>query len=305
MRFRFLRHKAFWFILFSAGFLLPLLLNLGFWHSYFYKTSNPAQPQPVQTVSTSSFKVFDSLLYPDKPSIGMEKIWVTHLGFWRNYKDQSSPDEAACRQLARTAVQQGNRYFVVNIEHWPFDIRTASTADVQKTMQKIIQVIDWMKSERPSLKIGVYGFPPIRDYWVPLAKDANRSTKWQAANEFLRPLTAKVDFIAPSLYTFYTDQDAWAAYARANIAEAQRFGKPVLPFLWPRYHMSNRLLAYSYIPGDFWLKQLQTVRSTGAQGAILWDWNGFSRPASTALNPQDSWWQKTIKFIRQSSKVSA
>lgn len=246
------------------------------------------------------FKVYDSLLYPQKPTnIGLEPIRLTGEGFWKG-GDRSVPYEPACRETARKA--DSSRKFVIDIEHWPVDVRNAPQDHVKVTIDKILQAIAWMKSENPKLQIGVYGFPPMRDYWSPVSKNAGRIAQWQTANEFLRPIAKQADFLAPSIYTFYPDVEGWITYATANIAQAKRFGKPVLPVLWTRYHVSNRFLRHQFIPGSFWRQQLETVRSA-ADGVILWDWYADSKSKSKALDTTQEWWNETIAFVKKLQSV--
>lgn len=256
---------------------------------------------PIQTASfarSPNFTVYDALIYSDKPEIGMTPILVTGRGYSK--QEGGEPDEESCRQLAREAAQKYSK-FVINIERWNLDTRRASKAEVQTNVEKILQVIRWMKSERPKLQIGFYGAPPHRDYWTPVRNNVGGIVDWQKANDDLKPIADAVDFIAPSLYTFYDDVDGWVKYAKANIAEAQRFGKPVLPFLWARYHVSNRQSKLKFLPGDYWKTQLQTVRESGAQGVILWDWFGFTGSSARSLDTNQDWWKETMKFIANKS----
>lgn len=246
---------------------------------------------------SANFIVYDSLRYTKKPNIGMSAIWVTGGGFWKN-SNLEEPDETACRKTAREAAAK-NIPFVIDIEHWPTDIRRHSKAEVQQSMNKIIQIVQWMKDERPKLKIGLYSIVPMRDYAAALFGDAVKLAKWQDANAFLAPLAKELDFIAPSLYTTRTDRVGWVKYAIASISEARKYRKPVIPFVWPRYHEFIKLpLKHTFIPSDYWLRQLQTVRKY-ADGVILWDWSGFTVPNTGILDTSQPWWITTKKFVEQ------
>lgn len=232
-------------------------------------------------------------MYGGKPDIGMTPILVTGRGYSK--PKSSEPDEAACRQLARETSEKFSK-MVIDIEQWPLDSRRASKEEVQESMDKIIRIIRWMKSERPKLKLGFYGSPPHRDYWGPLRGNAQVIKAWKDANDVLKPIADATDFLCPSLYTFYDDVPGWVRYANANIEEAQRFGKPVHPFLWCRYHVSNRLRTNQFIEGDYWRTQLETVRDSGVDGVVLWDWFGFDRSKPNAIDTTQGWWQETVKF---------
>ncbi|MBD1846002.1 hypothetical protein H6F89_21820 [Cyanobacteria bacterium FACHB-63] len=255
----------------------------------------------VQAQSTSAiklaknFQIYDSLMYREKPDLGLPKVQIYGGAFWQK-GDQARqiPVEKAVRDQAQYAATHFDR-FVIDIEHWPLDIRKDSPEAVQASMQKIIQIYDWMKDEVPKLSIGMYAFPPIRDYWTPARPTPAGMGAWRRANEFLRPLASRVDFLAPSLYTFYDNPRGWEVYAKANIIEAQQFGKPITPVLWCRFHVSNKKLRGIFIPDSFWLTQLQTVRNSGMEGVILWDSN--SKPGSR-FDPEWDWWQTTLKFAK-------
>lgn len=260
--------------------------------------SSFSKPQPVlvpkrRGVRSSKFTIYDSLIYSSKPNIGLTPILVSGRGY---SKGQSPiPEEASCRQLAREAAEKFSK-FVIDIEGWPLDSRRFSKEKVQESINRVLQVVGWMKSERPQLQIGFYGSPPHRDYWGPLRGNAKVIEDWQRANDHLKPIADALDFLCPSVYAFYDDIPGWVRYANANIEEAQRFGKPVYPFLWCRYHVSNRLRKLQFIEGDYWRTQLETVRDSGSEGVVLWDWFGFDRSKPNAIDPQADWWQATVKF---------
>jgi hypothetical protein len=249
----------------------------------------------------AKFTVYDHLIYLKRPSIDvMQPIAMAGNDVWQG-SDRSVPYEPACRRAARNAAKKGLFKLVLDIEHWPTNYAISSKPEVEETMRKIIQIMTWMRSEVPKLELGVYGFPPLREYWTPVrAKSLRELNTWRSLNEFLRPLADEADFITPSLYTFYEDVPGWITYASANIIEAQRFGKPVFPFLWPRYHLSNAKLKVDFIPGRFWATQLQTVRNSGVQGVVLWDWDATTRSATKGvLDPSLEWWQETVKFTQR------
>jgi hypothetical protein len=148
-----------------------------------------------------------------------------------------------------------------------------------------------VRKAAPGLKVGFYGLPPIRDYWrVQKGFGSPAYQAWRAENRALMPAGEAMDAIFPSLYTFYTDQAGWIRYATANIAEAKRYGKPVYPFLWPRYHDSNKRLAWQPLELDYWDKELATVFAQ-ADGAVIWDW-GKGKPWDESA----PWWMDVKKY---------
>jgi hypothetical protein len=240
----------------------------------------------------------------------LQRIRVRGHDFWRgkypNFQTDRA-DERACRFLARQMAPL-NCPVVIDIEHWPTDIRTASEEAVTESLQKLIEVLDWMRDERPTLKLGVYSLLPVRDYWVPvtylkakqdpstprgkidqLARDYDR---WSRATDFVRErLAAKVDFVCPSLYTFYDDEAGWELYARANLEESHKAGKPVYPFLWMQYHGETGV-GGKFIGADVWRRQLDVCRSH-ADGVVIW--GGWKR----RWDENAPWWQATEDFVRR------
>ncbi|MGG6269226.1 hypothetical protein ACQ4M3_40100 [Leptolyngbya sp. AN03gr2] len=242
----------------------------------------------------SAFTIFDALIYPEKPNIGLTPIQVDGRGFWKN-GDRSTPDREACQNTARAAVGKFS-HFVIDIEHWKVGRWSAPDAEITANIKKLVQVIEWMREAAPSLKYSLYSIPPMRDYWTPVRNHPAGMAGWRKVNQFLKPIADAADFITPSLYTFYEEIPGWVKYANANIEEAQQFGKPVYPFLWCRYHTSNRQRKNQFIEGDYWRTQLQTVRDRGANGVVLWDWFGHDNPRTHVLDAQQAWWQETVKF---------
>lgn len=249
---------------------------------------------PASTAKPASkFTVYDSLTYAKRPSLNLQAVSVNGGQYWSDDR-RIEPSEAACRDYARV-VAKGTKRLVIDIEHWAIDIRHASKTEVKDTIRKTIQIVDWMKNEVPTLAIGIYPFPPITDYWTPAAKVFGMGA-WQEANEFLRPIAERVDFLAPEIYTYYDDRDGWLRFATASLAQSLRYGRPVTPIVWPRYHNGNDKLKYQLVPGDFWRLQLKTVRESGVNGLILWDWE----PEKT-LDPNWGWWQETVQFVKAQS----
>ncbi len=226
-------------------------------------------------------------------------------------------DEGRVREHARIAASRGERW-VVNIEHWASDIRGEDPQAVQETVAKFVQMVEWAHDERPDVQIGIYGVLPVRDYWTPVHhakrvdqlqdtladsdssqwhRDLKRSQlaetqanmdAWRQANAALQELGDAVDFIAPSLYTFYGNTDQWVDYAIGNIVEAQQYGKPVMPFLMPNYHNMSGFQANEFIDGDFWRLQLDTV-ADNADSVVIWrGYGGFEG--------NEDWWTQTSEF---------
>ncbi|MEM7808293.1 MAG: hypothetical protein AAF561_09305 [Planctomycetota bacterium] len=249
-------------------------------------------------------------------SSGLGDIYVTYSDlFGRDANgnlDRDMVDEDRVRRAARIAADSGRKW-VVNIEDWAININEADPATVQETMDKFLQLIEWAKDERPEVEIGIYGIFPIRDYWTPVhysqrtsqladaidndrgdywigvfeglvAQEQAKYDAWEAANQFLQPLADAVDFIAPSLYTFYDNPTSWQVYAEHNLQQAAAYGKPVFPFLMPTLHNTS-----DTVNGDDFRAQLDFV-SDRADSVVIW--RGFS-----SWDSGEGWWQATEQFV--------
>lgn len=257
--------------------------------------------------SQPTFNTYDATLFSNKPDTtqyGLKGIILAYSQIFAN-GNYSTPNEAATRAFARSVANLG-KPVVFDIENWPVDIRTATTAQVNASITKLTQIVDWMHSEAPNVKVGFYGIMPLRDYWTPVlyaSYSASNPTyaqqvwlpkyqAWQAANDKLKPLAAKVDFIVPSLYTFYDDQSAWETYAAANIAEARRYGKPVSPFLMMYYHDSNATLGSQPLPTDAWQQEIDLTRAN-SDGVVIW--GGWQ----VQWDPNAGWWTVVHNALTQ------
>lgn len=120
--------------------------------------------------------------------------------------------------------------------------------------------------------------------------------KWQAANRAIAPLAQIVDFVVPQIYTPQTGEGGvahWMHMAKYNIEEAKQYGKPVYPIVWPRYFYSPN----AQIAPDLFRQQLEKVKSSGADGVIVWD-SGWT--PTGLINWQDFAWTDVIEtFIRR------
>jgi hypothetical protein len=226
------------------------------------------------------------------------------------------PDEQVVRQAARQYVgaDTATRPFLVtiDIESWPTDIRSSTTGGAAEAtnLARYARVADLVKQELPNAQVGFYGVMPICDYWTAYNYGMSLShagtgdwwdatfpehqaayASWQSANDFVRDgLASHVDVVFPSLYQFYDDLPGWEIYAQENIAEARRFGKPVHPFLWNRYHPSDPTLQNALLPATYWREQLDLTTEL-SDGAVMWGGVGEN------WDPQAAWWQATQSFL--------
>jgi hypothetical protein len=250
----------------------------------------PTTVKHTRPTVNNTFQVYESLLYGSQSvfqDAGLKHVKIIYTSdIWRQNEDMKEPDEALVRSAARNIVYTGTPV-VIDIEHWAL---TGDEALVSASIAKYISVVDWMKQERPEITFGYYGTLPVRNYWAPVGN--NGMDEWQKQNERLLMLGEHVDAVFPSIYTFYEDQNGWITYAKANIQEARRYGKPVYPFLWPEYHSSNAQLTGTDVTGNYWRRQLDLCKEY-ADGFVIW--GGWKR----TWNDNAPWWIATKKFLSE------
>jgi hypothetical protein len=197
--------------------------------------------------------------------------------------------ETRTRALARNMNGKID-VLVIDIEHWPIDLRGATRESIAVTVNKLVTMFGWMRQEAPGLKLAFYGHLSLSDAWASnqypgfgevaatggnpwynasLPRVSDSFADWQVANEILRPLADSVDYVMPSIYTGASTVSEWVAYARYTIEDSRRYGKPVIPFIWPQYHDAVPTLGGQYLPPEMWQAQLDTVRQY-ADGGMIW-----------------------------------
>lgn len=158
---------------------------------------------------------------------------------------------------------------VLDWESGPYKQLMYHNADEQvfkEAAQKWIDLIREVKRQRPNLKVGVYGMP-FRAF-----------NDWQK-NKFNQPgkltdLLREVDFIAPSLYILYPDEQIGhkrnLQYLKDNLDFALAYGKeldkPVIPFVWHRIHGSNKAYGNDIIPKKVFTEYVDYIASYSSNG---------------------------------------
>jgi ELWxxDGT repeat protein len=262
-------------------------------------------PDPTPSITgvaaaTAGFPLFDSTYHMDRPghlASGMSAVHVA-MGELRPFFDQVTYYEPAIRAAARKAAAAGGP-LVLDVENLPLDPRATADGEIQVTIEKFIQMVDWAHNEAPGLKVGFFSALPLHEYHVLVSGSAEAKAAWRAASERLAPIAAKVDFIAPGLYTFYEDRAGWLAYARAKVEQARRYNKPVYPFIWMNYHNGGDAdLAFRAMPADFWQFQLETLRDL-ADGAVVWGGD------AEHWDERAAWWAVTREFLDPPAPATA
>jgi hypothetical protein len=208
---------------------------------------------------------------------------------WRAGAPQTELDEPGLIAAVDQTATAGVKYAFIDIEAWPLLHVAPSIRDASIT--KLVRATEVVRRHRPDLQFGVYGSPPAVTYWPLVASDHAGYGEWRDANRALRRVAERVDFILPSLYTFYSDRTDWLKYAGATLDEARSYGKPVYPFLWFEYHNSNRLLGGQELDPAAWEEELRFCRDL-ADGVVLWGGSG------EAWSENAHWWRSALRVLR-------
>lgn len=225
---------------------------------------------------------------PDTSRLGIPKVTVAYTNqLWPKDASKAEPDldflrRTAIPKLLRTAPD----LIILDVEHW--DLSEQSDAQIARNIDRYVLMLRTFREAMPAeMRLGLYSMVPVRNYWAPVRGNASKISTWQKDNQRLQPIADLVDVIFPSLYTFYDDPAGWVTYAKANISEARKYGRPVHAFLWPQYHDSGE-----YIAADFWRLQLETVFDA-ADGLVIWT----PAKGKPRWNPEASWWLETVAFL--------
>jgi len=252
----------------------------------------------ARNISTAqkTFLLLDEMRFrgqPDMVEFGFQDIRVIYTGeLWRSKKAEKNPNLDFIDNYIHRKLEN-HRILCLDIEHWPLDLRRTSAIEVEESINKFNSVLRKFRENRPDAKLGIYAMMPIRDYHTPVKNKGVE--EWQNANHKLKPITDNVDYIYPSLYTFYKDPEKWKKYAIANINEAKKYGKPVIPFIWPQYHSSNKLHKFNFIDYSYWRIQLETIYEH-ADGVVIWSPAGKAR-SSWVVDAE--WWKATLDFLKE------
>lgn len=243
------------------------------------------------------FRIYDATWpFNGKPDLSKHGIGRCSLSYahnlWpsshrRDAYDRPDIDYIRRKHIPEKFNEQRPDLHVIDIEHWPTQLSKNGADAVSDTISRFKKVIGVFREAIPSIPLGIYSMIPVRNYWAPVVIKKDQLIAWERDNDFLAPLAAAVDVIFPSLYTFYDDPIGWQVYAKANLEQAHRYGKPVIPFIWPRYHGSNRFIGGQPVSRGFWRIQLETVREF-ADGVVIW---GARRDE---LGPAEGWMIETL-----------
>lgn len=239
--------------------------------------------------------------------VGTSWRWFKYDPILKKY-DYSKIDEAVVRRT-------GKNYPVSTIMN--IDIENFAADDFGNS--QLLRVIEIIREENPTIRLGYYGEFPHQNYWgrVPHRKNmellaagkepvnhfsvlARHTAAWDADLK-RKHLAEKVDIIFPSCYTFYRDATKtvaldpnvrdWELYCQDQIESARRYGKAIYVFLWPLYHPNGAANPpHKQVEGEYFKRQLELAHKY-ADGVVIWE-GGL-----TAADLTGAWWTETVKFL--------
>ncbi len=258
------------------GFTLLLAVQEASAFTMLYHVSNPGAPDFKAYGFETSYIVYEQYLYDSEDS-RFEAITDRKI-------------ERQARKIRR-ALPSG-AYVQIDIEGWhpthgmePAWIRER----YRSTMARI-------KARLPEYKVGYYRIVPVWAHWD-MHKSTGHHKEWVLENRLREPISEEVDVLYPALYTYHGDPELWRKTAIAVLKKARELAKdkPVIPFLWPRFHPSSDVGGEGKIlvPENYWFTQLETVLEH-ADGFVLWN-DGRTRIWSDDF----PWWKATLRFLQR------
>ena len=261
----------------------------------------------AQAAGNGSFKIFKAFRYNSMPSLsgcGLSDIRMLYPTELFGSGSRSQPNVSLLKNtVAKSLLKTNPKFVVIDIEHW----------DEIEEMDKLITVVRTLKQAvrdggNTSMKFGFYMILPVRNCNAPTTGISSKLTAWKSQNDQLARLAKEVDVIFPSLYTIKNEPSNWVKYAKANIAEARQYGKPVYAFLWPQFHDYYKEYGTQYLPVTFWQLELETLQGL-ADGVAIW---GSIKPNAASSNSvgwdtwdgDKAWWQYTKTFAQKNSVVA-
>ncbi len=154
-----------------------------------------------------------------------------------------------------------------------------NSAEFKKSKQLFLDVLSYVKRERPNVKWGYYAIP-FTDYW-------NRKPSFYAGNNRIAEIIRTSDVLFPSIYIFYNylsfkreNESYIRDNTRESIKTALKYGKPVYPMVMTRYHPSNAKVgdkSIAFDDFDFYVKTIaaETVAGKRVDGIALWNADGY------------------------------
>jgi hypothetical protein len=113
------------------------------------------------------------------------------------------------------------------------------TVGFKEAMDEMMKMVRIAKNLRPKVQWSIYN--------IPFATYYDKDDNWKKQLERLKPLFDQLDVLTPSLYDFYPDtteftddKTYFADNLKLSLQIANLTGKPLMPYVWHRWHDSNQ-----------------------------------------------------------------
>ncbi len=187
-------------------------------------------------------------------------------------------------------------YVQLDIETWLGKSPISSPAILDRYKRTLIDFKKLMGSE---YKVGYYRIAPAWAHWN-LPQNKAREVIWNLENSKRQVIADASDVLYPALYTYTENVEDWLAVAEKVLVTSRKMakGKPVIPFIWPRFHGSSHIKGEDnrYLPRKYWRTQLEFLRKH-ADGLIIWN-DGLY----TEWDENAPWWIETKLFLKSHEK---
>lgn len=198
--------------------------------------------------------------------------------------DKSNFDPARVKRfLSKNFPDRDNTSMVLlDWEAGPYDDLKnfpATDSRFKAAENKLIALLNEVRQHRPNLKLAFYGIP-FRAWYDWQKQKYNPSGKYDR-------LLSEVDWIAPSLYILFADEEVGHArnlqYLRDNLDPAlvygKKYNKPVIPYVWHRIHAASDDYPHDIIQKEVFAKYIRYVSAYSlngykASGVYWWDNQG-------------------------------
>jgi hypothetical protein len=152
----------------------------------------------------------------------------------------------------------------------------ASDSRFKRGESEMIALINEVRRLRPKMKVGYYSIPfrGVNDWQMD-----NYNTPGK-----LDKIISNMDFIVPSVYIQYTDEERghqWNVdYIKRNLKPAlvlgKKHGKPVYPAFWHRVHYNNKAYGHEILQKEVLAKYVKLIKDFSyngykSAGAFWWD----------------------------------
>lgn len=250
---------------------------------------------------------FQGMLHSGKPSdaalrsaYGLKPLYLTVRTSYTGWTDETALPTTDWYDNAADDLDPPDNWGMIDHEAWP----ATTQAERLATATKFATVYTEMKTRRPDLSFGFYGYCCIRDLFRAVKdKDHADYLTWQGMNDDMAAMASVVDGFFPTIYFFYTiDPDGEIAVAPAtlyyqrNLEETRRlattYGDPDRP-IYPYIHWRKTNDLYP-LDDAVWAAQVDAAFSY-ADGCVLWGgWDVAENtgPVTWADDAEnETWWQ--------------